>query len=402
MIEAVRQSFAENGYAYISNFLDPQSCKDLASEFYRLREEGRAKRQDKQASNSDSFGHEAAFDRILEELTPNMEAIVRRPLLPTYAYGRIYRPNSVLPHHLDRDSCEVSATVTLSFRGDPWPIYMCEQLSEEETNRYKIDKKLDREKTKCTPISMQVGDCVVYKGCDIIHGRDEYTQGEEQIQIFLHWVYADGIRAEYKWDKRKRLAHHTDGNRQKIEDWSGLYWEFPENFGKEVCQQLIQKFESGNEDRYEPGYIGQGQERIIDKKVRDVNRIITSPAKGIGSTLTGIGLNANHHLWRFNITHSNQVEFLKYDKDGHFNSHIDTFLGDIDCKHTRKLSVLLFLNDDFEGGKFFFPGSEGPIYPKQNAGDVVVFPSFARHGVERVTSGIRRTIITWMVGPYFK
>ena len=118
--------------------------------------------------------------------------------------------------------------------------------------------------------------------------------------------------------------------------------------------------------------------------------------------MTGIGLNANHHLWRFNITHSNQVEFLKYDKDGHFNSHIDTFLGDIDCKHTRKLSVLLFLNDDFEGGKFFFPGSEGPIYPKQNAGDVVVFPSFARHGVERVTSGIRRTIITWMVGPYFK
>lgn len=384
MIEETRKSFEEKGYAHIPNFLDPQSCRDITSEFYRLREEGQTVKDDTQAPNSDSFGHQPAFDSLLEQLTPNVETIVNKKLYPTYGYGRIYKPDSDLAFHTDRDSCEVSLTITLSFKGNPWPIYMCKKEND------------------CTPINMEVGDAVIYKGCDIVHGREKYTQGEEQIQIFLHWVYQDGDRAEWKWDKRKKLAHHTDEHRPKIPNWSGLYWELPKVFSEESCKQLITKFESGNEDKYEPGYIGQGDERIINKKVRDVNRIITSPAKGIGATLTGIGLNANHHLWQFNLTHSNQVEFLKYDKEGHFNTHIDTFLGDVDSKWTRKLSILLFLNDDYEGGKFYFPGAEGRLYPSQNKGDVVVFPSFAQHGVEPVTNGIRRTIITWLVGPYFK
>jgi predicted 2-oxoglutarate/Fe(II)-dependent dioxygenase YbiX len=384
MIEEIRRSFEENGYAYISNFLDLQSCRDVTSEFYKLREEGRQNIGDTQSPNSDSFGHEPAFDSLLEQLTPNVESIVQRKLYPTYGYGRIYKPGADLAFHKDRDSCEVSMTITLNFRGNPWPIYMCKN----ENDR--------------TPVNMEIGDAVLYKGCDITHGRETYTQGEEQVQIFLHWVYQDGDRAEWKWDKRKKLAHHTDDHKSKILNWNGLYWELPEVFTKEACKQLITKFESGNEDKYEPGYIGQGHERIIDKKVRDVNRIITSPAKGIGATLTGIGLNANNHLWKFDLTHSNQVEFLKYNKDGHFHTHIDTFLGEVDCKWSRKLSVLLFLNDDYEGGKFFLPGAEGKIYPSQNQGDIVIFPSFLSHGVEPVQSGIRRTIITWLVGPYFK
>lgn len=386
MIEEVRKVFKENGYVHIPNFLDQQSCRDITSEFYRLREEGK-KKEDPQAPNSDSFGHEPEFDRLLEQLTPNIEAVVERKLFPTYAYGRIYRPGADLALHTDRPSCEVSATITLSFRGNPWPIYMC------------------KEKNNCIPINMEIGDVVVYKGCDIIHGREKYTQGEEQVQIFLHWVYQDGERAEFKYDKRKELAHHSIpslNNDSKLEGWSGLYWQLPNLFSKQACESLIEKFETGNEDKYEPGYIGQGNERIINKQVRDVNRIITSPVKGIGATLTGIGLNANSNLWKFNLTHSNQVEFLKYDKDGHFNMHIDTFLGDVESPWARKLSVLLFLNDNYEGGKFYFPGAEGKTYPSQNQGDVVIFPSFLNHGVEPVQSGIRRTIITWLVGPYFK
>lgn len=46
---------------------------------------------------------------------------------------------------------------------------------------------------------------------------------------------------------------------------------------------------------------------------------------GIGATLTGIGLQANSYKWNFDVTNSNQTEFLKYDKNGHFASHIDTF-----------------------------------------------------------------------------
>jgi PKHD-type hydroxylase len=73
--------------------------------------------------------------------------------------------------------------------------------------------------------------------------------------------------------------------------------------------------------------------------------------------------------------------------------------GDPEC---RKLTVLVFLNDDFEGGRLFLQNGHGKIYPPQKAGTALVFPSFMLHGVEPVTSGIRRSVVTWLVGPWFK
>jgi PKHD-type hydroxylase len=68
----------------------------------------------------------------------------------------------------------------------------------------------------------------------------------------------------------------------------------------------------------------------------------------------------------------------------------------------RKLTVLMFLNDDFEGGKLFIQNGHEKIYPPQAPGTCLVFPSFMLHGVEPVTKGIRRSIVTWLVGPWFK
>jgi PKHD-type hydroxylase len=69
---------------------------------------------------------------------------------------------------------------------------------------------------------------------------------------------------------------------------------------------------------------------------------------------------------------------------------------------TRKLTVLVFLNDDFEGGKFYIQNGSNRLYPQQTKGTAITFPSFMPHGVEPVTKGIRYSVVTWMVGPYFK
>jgi PKHD-type hydroxylase len=42
------------------------------------------------------------------------------------------------------------------------------------------------------------------------------------------------------------------------------------------------------------------------------------------------------------------------------------------------------------------------IYPPQKKGTVLVFPSFILHGVEDVEEGERYSVVTWMVGPWFK
>jgi PKHD-type hydroxylase len=89
-----------------------------------------------------------------------------------------------------------------------------------------------------------------------------------------------------------------------------------------------------------------------------------------------------------------------YDVNGKYETHVDTFHQR--TNETRKLTVLVFLNDDFEGGKFYIANGHQRMYPEQSKGSVIIFPSFMPHGVEPITKGVRYSIVTWMVGPYFK
>jgi PKHD-type hydroxylase len=116
--------------------------------------------------------------------------------------------------------------------------------------------------------------------------------------------------------------------------------------------------------------------------------------------LTSAGLNINHKTYKYNITHSNQTEFLMYEQNGKYKAHTDMFHEH--SENTRKLTCLAFLNDDFEGGKFFIQTSYEKIYPFQEKGSIVIFPSYMLHGVEDVIKGNRFTVVTWLEGSYFK
>ena len=134
--------------------------------------------------------------------------------------------------------------------------------------------------------------------------------------------------------------------------------------------------------------IGQG-EGTVDLSIRNVQRLMLPMNQGVGATLTSIGLNINHQFYKYDITHSNQTEFLMYEPDGRYTAHVDAFHARSD--ETRKLTSLVFLNDDFEGGKFYIQTGHQKTYPPQKKGTVVVFPSYQLHGVEDVTKGDRKS-----------
>jgi hypothetical protein len=54
-------------------------------------------------------------------------------------------------------------------------------------------------------VILQPGDMVIYRGCDIKHWRDPYD-GNQQIQVFLHYVDVNGKYADHKFDKRPMLG----------------------------------------------------------------------------------------------------------------------------------------------------------------------------------------------------
>jgi predicted 2-oxoglutarate/Fe(II)-dependent dioxygenase YbiX len=382
--------FAAVGYEHLTEFLDLENCAQLTAQLKQLVAEGKT-RKDEQCPLSEAVHGAPVFDSLLEQLLPHFEQATGKRLYPTYAYARLYAPGDELKVHTDRPACEISATLTLGFEGTPWPIYMADKV---EGGEEFIDSAGDPVQLgNISEITMAVGDAVIYRGMKKVHWRNKF-EGEWQAQVFLHYVDADGPHANQKYDGRAKLSHHD----LKPEPVDMTFWSYPDALPLDACKKLI---ESAEKAETEKAGVGSGDTGVVDLEIRDVNRINLPSYRGIGATMAGIGMNANQQAWRFEITHSNQTDYLKYDINGHYHAHVDTFMSR-DYPECRKLTVLAFLNDDFEGGKLFLQTGDKKIYPPQTPGSVLVFPSFILHGVEPVTKGIRRSIVTWLVGPFFR
>jgi predicted 2-oxoglutarate/Fe(II)-dependent dioxygenase YbiX len=370
----VTNDFDKNGYVHLKEFLDLDNCKELTKELNKYIEEGKTNK-DPQCPISEAIHGTVTFDKLLEDLLPHFEKHCGKRLYPTYSYARLYKPGEELKKHTDRPACEISATITLGFEGDVWSIYMA-------------GNKID----------MQVGDAVLYRGMDVEHWREKYTEGKWQAQVFLHYVDADGPHADQKYDGRKCLG--IDKNNHNIENKCLQDYALFENHISDIlCDMLIDKCTKDNIDKMPP-YIGNGDTTNINLNVRNTERVRLSFNQGIGATLTATALNANHYWWKYHITHSNQSEFLIYKPEGHYKAHVDTFHSH--SNDIRKLTALAFLNDDYEGGKFWINPNGNVVYPVQKKGTVLVFPSYMVHGVEPVTKGVRYSVVTWLEGPYFK
>ncbi|MDX2101581.1 MAG: 2OG-Fe(II) oxygenase [Alphaproteobacteria bacterium] len=91
---------------------------------------------------------------------------------------------------------------------------------------------------------------------------------------------------------------------------------------------------------------------------------------------------------------------LHYEAGGHYLPHADAdhpdSTGEWQRVQDRDLSLLIYLNDEFEGGDLVFVNQGLQFRP--SPGTAVIFPSDHRfvHGVVPVRSGVRQSIVTWM------
>ena len=122
--------------------------------------------------------------KILVEKTPEISNVVGELVLPTYTYARWQTTGHELPRHRDRPSCEVSLSVNLKKDKD-WDIWIQKPNKEEVS------------------INLNPGDAVLYLGCQADHWRNKF-EGNEHIQLFLHYVRADGPKAWAFFDKNQQ------------------------------------------------------------------------------------------------------------------------------------------------------------------------------------------------------
>ena len=91
----------------------------------------------------------------------------------------------------------------------------------------------------------------------------------------------------------------------------------------------------------------------------------------------------------------NQIDLLKYHYGGKYEIHTDHY-----PTTNRVLSVIMNLNDDYEGGDLiFFDQKDKEVKKiKLDIGSIVFFPSnfMYSHCIQPITKGTRYSIVAWL------
>jgi hypothetical protein len=158
--------------------------------------------KDEQIPNTFSCYGDFFMETLMMKVLPIMQQRTDMNLIPCYTYTRIYKKGDKLRRHIDRPSCEISTTLHLG--GELWPIFLDPTGTKSVINEKKEIHKPNA--PKGIPITLEVGDMLVYSGCDLEHWREPF-EGDNCAQVFLHYNNIDGpFGTQNKFDKRPLLG----------------------------------------------------------------------------------------------------------------------------------------------------------------------------------------------------
>lgn len=89
-------------------------------------------------------------------------------------------------------------------------------------------------------------------------------------------------------------------------------------------------------------------------------------------------------------------QFTEYKVGDYFNWHKDT-MGDVVTQEERYCSMVIQLNDKYEGGNLELKPSDTDILKvERGVGDLIIFLSNIEHRVTNVIDGNRYTLVNWV------
>ena len=165
---------------------------------------GFGKWNDKQIPNTYSCYGDMFMETLMMKALPLMQKYTEMTLVPCYTYTRVYKKGDILHRHKDRPSCEISTTLHLG--GNSWPIFLDPTGADNILSGSETTTVVKPNAPKGISIDLEVGDMLVYSGCDLEHWREPF-EGDHCAQAFLHYNNVDGpFGTQNKFDKRPLLG----------------------------------------------------------------------------------------------------------------------------------------------------------------------------------------------------
>lgn len=362
-------------YKVVKNLINADDAIELANKIEKCEH----LRPCNQVENSMSIYTFPPCNILLGSLCDVISKKAGKKLKPAYSFARVYKKGNILIPHKDRPSCEYSVTINLK-QSHQWAIYM--------------NKK---------PVFQNVGDGVIYKGCEIEHSRKEF-EGDNYVQIFLHYVDSEGPYSNYAFDmhnidERTLTLLFARPNSHLTE-----HVIIPDVLNTEECDSLTH-----NNFQMSDGYTGNDITKT-NTKVRK-SKVFWIPMTVSWSSLYERILKTvgecNDKIYKFDLSRmAENLQYTEYEESyqGHYDWHYDVGRDTLDSG--RKLSVVIQLSNpsEYEGGELHIicgDDKEYNIAPKEK-GTMILFPSYLRHRVTPVTKGKRCSLVTWINGPPFR
>ena len=130
----------------------------------------------------------------------------------------------------------------------------------------------------------------------------------------------------------------------------------------EECNALI----NYNSEFYHSSF--EGDTHVKKNEIISLSKHINKNSHEISSILKKCSDKFHIHQGYFT-----DLTVVKYTKGGFIHGHIDSGLS-----HIRTHTILLYLNENYEGGETEFPNLNKQF--KLNTGDIIYFPNYDSHG----------------------
>jgi predicted 2-oxoglutarate/Fe(II)-dependent dioxygenase YbiX len=183
------------------------------------------------------------------------------------------------------------------------------------------------------------------------------------------------------------------------------------------------------DDKLEDSRVGEGDYGTLDKEKRNARNAWVPTNHWLGGFVWHYVQKANRENFRYDLTNidGESLQYTVYGQGQHYGWHNDQSLTSYykpvsggnrghgvelfqdfvneNCEKVRKLSFSLLLSDPdtYEGGNLQLLDDCGkPYIVPRKRGTIVLFDSRTQHRVQKVKSGVRKSIVGWVVGPRFK
>jgi PKHD-type hydroxylase len=199
------------------------------------------------------------------------------------------------------------------------------------------------------------------------------------------------------------------------------------NLPNKVIDIIEEDLKENFDPQLQDSRVGEGSYGTVDKDKRNAKNAWVPTSHWIAGFIWHYVQRANRENFLYDLTNidGESLQYTVYGEGEYYGWHNDAGLASYykpvaignrgpenatdfinqNCEQVRKLSFSLLLSDPdtYEGGNLQLLDESGKSYfaPRQR-GTIILFDSRSQHRVQKVTKGVRKSLVGWCVGPRFK